>query len=306
MGRSPLHPPSSDPFEDPVAHGRLFDFLGWLLFTRPGLSPAVADTYTSQVRAYLAVLGLHYKRSPLHVQAVLRLRQHHPDPGQPPRQPATKALIASIATDHNLPLCTRTAISVAFELLLRVSEYTCPTQSTINTVKCLRRRHVAWRSDYGAFEVHLPASKSDPFHLGHSLYIFDRTSDGDTTCAAALLRQYLASTPSAHPDDPLFVLPTGAFLTRDHISKALQLHAPRVGLPPALTKPHSLRIGGAFALLVSGAPWPVIKAFGRWLTDTAAQLYARIGDTTARRAAAAAFNTREDAHSMPLLATLTG
>ncbi len=147
----------------------------------------------------------------------------------------------------------------------------------------------------GAFEVHLPASKSDPFHLGHSLYIFDRTSDGDTTCAAALLRQYLASTPSAHPDDPLFVLPTGAFLTRDHISKALQLHAPRVGLPPALTKPHSLRIGGAFALLVSGAPWPVIKAFGRWLTDTAAQLYARIGDTTARRAAAAAFNTREDA-----------
>ena len=138
------------------------------------------------------------------------------------------------------------------------------------------------------------------------MYIFDRTSDGDTTCAAALLRQYLASTPSAHPDDPLFVLPTGAFLTRDHISKALQLHAPRVGLPPALTKPHSLRIGGAFALLVSGAPWPVIKAFGRWLTDTAAQLYARIGDTTARRAAAAAFNTREDAHSMPLLATLTG
>jgi hypothetical protein len=235
---------------------------------------------------------------------VRRLRQHHPEPAQPPRQPATKRLIAAIVSDTSLPLCTRTAVAVAFELLLRVSEYTCPSMSTTNPAKCLKRRHVTWRPDLGAYELRLGPNKSDPFHIGPSLYVFDRTTDGDPTCAAAILRAYLASTPSAHPDDPLFVLPDGAYLTPAHITQALQANAPAAGLPPSLLKPHSLRIGGAFAMLCAGTPWPVIKAWGRWLTDAAAQLYARLGDTTARRAASAAFSTRSEVHSMPLLSSL--
>lgn len=280
----------------------MLDFLGWLLHTRPGLSPAVADAYTSQARAFLATCGLHFMRSPLHRQAVLRLRQHQPDPSTPPRQPATKALIASIATDVSLPLCTRAATVLAFELLLRPSEFCNPAQRSINPIKCLRRRHVAWREDYGAYEIRLPSSKSDPFHLGASLYAFAR--DDEPTCAAALLQAYLAATPHADPDGPLWVLPSGAYLTRAHVTDALQAHGPRVGLPPHLLKPHSLRIGGAYAMLGAGTPWAVIKAWGRWITDTAAQLYARLGDSTARRAASAAFSTRSEDPSRPLMPSL--
>ena len=304
MGREPFDPPTSDPLEGPLGQGRLLDFVGWLLYTRPGLSPATADAYSSQVRAYLAVMGIHLVRSPLHTQAILRLRQHQPDPDHPPRQPATKPLITSIVHDLALPLCIRAAVAVAFELLLRPSEFCNPTQSTINSEKCLRRRHVSWRPEYRAFEVRLGRTKGDPFKLGPSLYVFDRSEDGDHTCAAALLRAYLSHTQANHPDGPLWVLPSGAFLTRDHVACCLTAHAPRVGLPAHLIKPHSLRIGGAFALLIAGCPWPVIKAFGRWITDTAAQLYARVGDVTARRAASASFAPSADSASLPLIATV--
>ena len=304
VGRGPFDQAASDPMEGPLSHGRLFDFLGWLLFTRPGLSPATADAYTSQVRAYLANLGIHLMRSPLHAQATKRLQQHQPDPTQPPRQPATKALIASITRDLTVPLCIRAAVAVAFELLLRASEFCNPTTSALNPDKCLRRRHVLWRPEYGAYEVRLGRTKSDPFHLGPALYLFDRTPERDPTSAAALLTAYLASTPTAHPDDPLWILPSGAFLTRAPVADVLARHAPLVGLPPALVKLHSLRIGGAFAMMVAGTPWPVIKAWGRWVTDAAAQLYARVGDVTARRAASAAFNTSVHSPSLPLISVL--
>lgn len=304
VGRGPFDPAAGDPLETPSGQGRLLDFLGWLLYTRPGVSPATADAYTSQVRSFLATCGVHLMRSPLHVQAVLRLRQHQPDPEQPPRQPATKPLIASIVTDPGVPLCIKAAIATAFELLMRSSEFCNPSRTTINPHKCLRRRHVLWRSEYNAFEVRLGRTKGDPFHLGPALYLFDRSADGDTLCAAALLRAYLDSTPHHHPDNPLWILPDGAYLTRQPAAAVLEHHASLVGLPPHLVKLHSLRIGGAFAMMCAGCPWPVIKAWGRWLTDQAAQLYTRMGDIATRRAASAAFTTFHDQASLPLISVL--
>lgn len=243
-------------------------------------------------------------RSPLHTQAVLRLRQHQPDPDQPPRQPATKPLIASIVADPSIPLCIRAAVAVAFELMLRSSEFCNPTMTTLNPHKCLRRRHVLWRPEYAAFEVRLGRTKGDPFHLGPSLYLFDRTDQGDATCAAALLRAYLDSTPHHHPDSPLWILPNGAYLTSQPVAKVLEQHATLVGLPAHLVKLHSLRIGGAFAMLSAGCPWPVIKAWGRWLTDQAAQLYTRMGDISSRRAASIAFTTSVRQASLPLISVI--
>ncbi len=75
------------------------------------------------------------------------------------------------------------------------------------------------------------------------------------------------------------------YLTRQPVAAVLEHHASLVGLPPHLMKLHSLGIGGTFAMMHAGCPWPVIKAWGRWLTDQAAQLYARMGDIATRRAA---------------------
>ncbi len=257
-------------------------------------------------------------RSPLHVQAVLHLRQHQPDPEQPPRQlePATKPLISSIVTDPGVPLCIKAAIATAFEQLMRSSEFCNPSESrtTINPHKCLRRRHVLCRSEYNALEPvggpTGPHKRRDPFHLGPAIYLFDRSADGDTLCAAALLRAYLDSTPPPHhhPDSPLWILPDGAYLTRQSVAAVLERHASLVGLPTHLVKLHSesLRIGGAFAMMCAGCAWAVItgKAWGRWRTDQAAQLYTRMGDIATRRTASAAFTTFLDQASLPLISVL--
>jgi hypothetical protein len=272
--------------ESPANVGRLVDFVGFLIHTHPQLAPKTVDGYVSTVRARLAILGVSLQRSPFLSRLLLRLRQQ-PRLRTPDDQriPATIPLVTATVTDAAIPLATRAAIAVAFEALLRASEYTATGIDRFDPDFTLLRRHVRLRPDLNAFELMLPRSKGDVYNTGAILLLHDHPSRPH--CAFRTLAAYLHATPDADPNQPLFIHHDGRFLVPAHVSAAIRVHAERHGLPPYMLKPHSLRIGAAMALLDAGVPWATVKVLGRWKSDDVVLLYTRMSSLRSLTASAA-------------------
>ena len=71
---------------------------------------------------------------------------------------------------------------------------------------------------------------------------------------------------------PLCRFAGGAPVQREHIASLLEKAAAAEGYSPSRFGTHSLRIGGATALLHAGMPIELIQRYGRWLSS-AFQLY---------------------------------
>ena len=68
---------------------------------------------------------------------------------------------------------------------------------------------------------------------------------------------------------PLCRWKNGALIRREELQKVLTRAAEAVGLPPARFRSHSLRIGGASAMLHATNQFELVKRFGRWSSDAA-------------------------------------
>ena len=66
---------------------------------------------------------------------------------------------------------------------------------------------------------------------------------------------------------PLFRWRSGGLVRREDLQRALERAAEAVGLPAARFRSHSLRIGGASALLHATGQFDLVKRFGRWSSD---------------------------------------
>ena len=60
---------------------------------------------------------------------------------------------------------------VAFFGLLRVSEYTCPTQTEYDKALHLLTTDIQFNSDFTIMSVRIKASKTDPFRIGTTIRI---------------------------------------------------------------------------------------------------------------------------------------
>ena len=131
---------------------------------------------------------------------------------------------------------------------------------------------VAQRGGIGAREVAIEvrASKTDQYNVGtyRNHYV-----SGEEVCPVEALRDLFLAFPErfgtgreAHL--PLFRTADGGPLWRSAVQGILQYAAREVGLDPDRYGSHSLRIGGATALLHAGVPIEVIKRWGRWLSDS--------------------------------------
>jgi hypothetical protein len=63
-------------------------------------------------------------------------------------------------------------------------------------------------------------------------------------------------------------------VTYDYFKRTLKAHLSALGEDPSFLTSHSLRIGGATALLAAGASETTVKQAGRWLSSDMPQLYA--------------------------------
>eukprot|EP00974_Lingulodinium_polyedra_P011999 1158636-Lingulodinium_polyedra.AAC.1 len=68
-------------------------------------------------------------------------------------------------------------------------------------------------------------------------------------------------------NEPLFRWTDGDMVLREDLQRALERAAEAVGLPPQRFRSHSLRVGGASALLHATRQFDLVKRFGRWSSD---------------------------------------
>ena len=103
-------------------------------------------------------------------------------------------------------------------------------------------------------EIHLKASKTDPYRKGISIYV-GRT--GNTLCPISAMLAYLAV--QGDKEGPLFQFYDGRSLTREHLVQAVR---------------KARRIGAAMTAAHCGIPDSVIQTLMRW-KSSAYMLYIR-------------------------------
>ena len=293
-----LDPLEVDPDGRPTVCGRLFDFLGYLLwYTRPKTGRTLRRylghvcKYWGQVRSWRYVVS-SVTADVIHRWGQLPVERRF-------RIPATKQLIKRVMDDSSIDLAVRTAIIVAFNAALRCSEYLAQSRTAYDPKFCLQRRDVAFdrTMSRSAAAIFLRQSKTDHTNSGQWAWL---PSTSDTHyCASDWLRRHLEATchSSTHPGTgPLFVRHCGGFVTRADITEALRKHGQACGLDTERLSCYSLRIGSLFEMCNAGVPMETIASVARWAASSAPSmslLYCRMN--LARRATAADALTLSDA-----------
>ena len=191
---------------------------------------------------------------------------------RPDRQPISLGMLRRIlAFVDNLPsrldkLMYKAALTMAFFGMMRISEYTTPTQRAYNPTTHLSPQCVHFSDNFSVLHIYLKTSKTDPFSLGVTVRI---GATRDIYCPLNAMAQYLAARPPHF--GPLFIHHNGLHLTRRDINNIVQHSLPN--MPHVST--HSFRKGGATHYLRAGVSENVIQLIGRWKSD-AYKLYLNI------------------------------
>ncbi|XP_066911699.1 uncharacterized protein [Clytia hemisphaerica] len=192
-----------------------------------------------------------------------------------PRTPITvqhMTIIITFIQTSNMPFVDKlmymAAIHTAFYGLLRVSEYTSPTQTRYDSTLHLLQSDISFNLQRTIMFLRLKGSKTDPFRIGTVIRI---SAIPTLFCPVRAMLAYFRSLPIA--DLPLFRFSDGRLLTRRHINKLLKNALPNIHDISS----HSFRIGGASAALSAGASDALIKILGRWSSDCYIR-YLRVSD----------------------------
>ena len=132
------------------------------------------------------------------------------------------------------------AFTLAFYGFLRSSEFISPSASQFNPLVHLSTTDVSFPST-GCLNLHLKASKTDPYRQGCSLLI---ASSHRSVCAVRALRKYLALHLTSGTS-PLYVFQSGNYLTRAKVTIIIRTLLQRLGISSELYASHSFRIGTA-------------------------------------------------------------
>ena len=103
------------------------------------------------------------------------------------------------------------------------------------------------------------------------------SSFGGKLCIVGLLIHYLSIDPTngaQHSRTPLFRWPDGTPLRANDLRLWIKKVLSAMGVPPELYSGHSLRKGGATALVAMGANEATVKIMARWLDSKMPELYA--------------------------------
>ncbi|KAL4251363.1 Phage Integrase-like Recombinase [Pleurotus pulmonarius] len=111
----------------------------------------------------------------------------------------------------------------------------------------------------------LPASKTDPFRKGVTIYIAS-APDSPSTCPVSALVHLFTINPLP-PNSPLFTTSDQSPLTRSRFIARLRLALLEAGFQPHGFSGHSFRRGAASAAAAAGFLDHEIQQLGRWRSD---------------------------------------
>ena len=168
------------------------------------------------------------------------------------------------------------AVCTGFLFLLRGGEYLAHDGTGFDLPKALRGADVTfWREGVMAADYHdaeevsirIRSAKADVFNAGTSRNHF---RSGTDVCAVKMMIMLRDRFPERCTDDaelPLFRLKNGDPLFRSEVQGMVQVAAADVGMDRTRFAVHSLRIGGACALLHAGFSIEIIQRWGRWASN---------------------------------------
>ena len=119
--------------------------------------------------------------------------------------------------------------------------------------------HVDNTTDPQYLEVHIKASKTDPFRHGVSVYLGCSQAD---LCPVSAVLAYMVlrgATPG-----PFFFFADGSYLTRDRFVVSVRAALRMQGVDDSRYSGHSFLIGAATTAALRGLPDSLIKSLGRW------------------------------------------
>ena len=226
------------------------------------------------MRVYLSSIAYHSQRRGIQLKVKHMPRLQHLLRGirraqgdtlsRPQRQPVSlhhMAALRSFVVIHFSERDARmlwAALTAALFGLLRASELTSPSQTTISP-STLLAGHLSFSPSFSKATLFLPRSKTDRFGSGVSIPLFARPSH---LCPVSALAHFMSI---RRPyNGPLFLFEDGTYLTRQHIVDILRAAFPT---QPDLNT-HSFRVGGASALAAAGVPDYIIQILGRWSSDS--------------------------------------
>ena len=183
------------------------------------------------------------------------------------RKPLTYKILEGVRSVLLKHPCTQddlmiwAACCIAFFGLLRVSEFTTPTQTHFTPSSHLSLADVALdsRTYPQVVRITLKQSKTDQIRQGTHLYL-GRT--GHHVCPVEAIIPYLIA--RGNRPGPLFMLQNGKMLTRSIFSAAIHKVLLEVKLNPQCFNTHSFRIGAATSAKQAGISDAYLKALGRW------------------------------------------
>ena len=110
--------------------------------------------------------------------------------------------------------------------------------------------------------LHIKQSKTDPFRQGVEIFLGKTNS---AVCPVQAMVQYIGVRRPG--PGPLFILESGAPLTRSFLVAKLQAALKGLGMDQSLYNGHSFRIGAATTAAQQGVEDSLIQILGRWRSD---------------------------------------
>ena len=225
--------------------------------------------------------------------------------GLPPRRPrrGVKPQDLKAGMEVKLPLAgltpltanLRAALSVAFCGLLRAAEYSLQPGQSWDAVYCLTRADVRFRVVAGRHEAVLMMRPCKKLRYYGAKTVPVVLRDGSVLKPVTELARMMTSDPVSEGEraaTPLFRAGTAA-VTTTMMRGLVKAVVAAMGRDPSEYGAHSLRIGGATALLAAGIQPASIQVMGRWDSDVY-QVYCRWSSATARRMGQAVASTTYD------------
>ena len=123
-------------------------------------------------------------------------------------------------------------------------------------------------------EIHLKASKTDPFRLGVTVYLGRSHAE---LCPVSAVLAYMVLRGNA--GGAFFKFLDGRLLMRERFVAAMRTALRSAGLDHSRYAGHSFRIGAATTAARQGLPDSLIKTLGRW-ESSAYMLYIRTPQET--------------------------
>ena len=144
---------------------------------------------------------------------------------------------------------------------LRTGEVVVPTESTWDPSIHLVYGDLRIDSlqNPQVLEVHVKASKTDPYQKGVHIYLGRASAE---LCPVVAVLDYMVR--RGQQPGPFFVLESGRFLTRERFVKAMREALTSLGYNCSLYAGHSFRIGAATVAAQHGVQDSLIKTMGCW------------------------------------------